>query len=125
MDTPKNLLYTKEHEWADFKENEVIIGITDFAQSQLGDVIFIEYPEIGEKISAGDVFGEVEAVKTVSELYAPISGIIKEINEKLNDSPELINSDPYGNGWIIKLLPTNLDEKDRLMNFASYQKFIG
>ena len=125
MDTPKNLLYTKEHEWADFKENEVIIGITDFAQSQLGDVIFIEYPEIGEKISAGDVFGEVEAVKTVSELYAPISGIIKEINEKLNDSPDLINSDPYGNGWIIKLLPTNLDEKDRLMNFASYQKFIG
>ena len=117
--------YTKEHEWADFKENEVIIGITDFAQSQLGDVIFIEYPEIGEKISAGDVFGEVEAVKTVSELYAPISGIIKEINEKLNDSPELINSDPYGNGWIIKLLPTNLDEKDRLMNLASYQKFIG
>ena len=125
MDTPKNLLYTKEHEWADFKENEVIIGITDFAQSQLGDVIFIEYPEIDKKISAGDVFGEVEAVKTVSELYAPISGIIKEINEKLNDSPELINSDPYGNGWIIKLLPTNLDEKDRLMNFASYQKFIG
>tara|TARA_Y100001968_G_C19164522_1_gene622511 strand:+ start:16 stop:393 length:378 start_codon:yes stop_codon:yes gene_type:complete len=125
MDTPKNLLYTKEHEWTDFKENEVIIGITDFAQSQLGDVIFIEYPEIGEKISAGDVFGEVEAVKTVSELYAPISGIIKEINEKLNDSPDLINSDPYGNGWIIKLLPTNLDEKDRLMNFASYQKFIG
>ena len=125
MDTPKNLLYTKEHEWADFKENEVIIGITDFAQSQLGDVIFIEYPEIDKKISAGDVFGEVEAVKTVSELYAPISGIIKEINEKLNDSPDLINSDPYGNGWIIKLLPTNLDEKDRLMNFASYQKFIG
>ena len=125
MDTPKNLLYTKEHEWTDFKENEVIIGITDFAQSQLGDVIFIEYPEIGEKISAGDVFGEVEAVKTVSELYAPVSGIIKEINEKLNDSPDLINSDPYGNGWIIKLLPTNLDEKDRLMNFASYQKFIG
>ena len=125
MDTPKNLLYTKEHEWTDFKENEVIIGITDFAQSQLGDVIFIEYPEIGEKISAGDVFGEVEAVKTVSELYAPVSGIIKEINEKLNDSPDLINSDPYGNGWIIKLLPINLDEKDRLMNFASYEKLIG
>ena len=124
MDTPDHLLYTKEHEWADFKENEVTIGITDYAQGQLGDIIFIEFPEVGQKLNAGDTFGEVEAVKTVSELYVPVSGTIIEINEKLEDSADLVNTDPYGDGWLIKIKPTNVNEKDHLMNFSSYEEFV-
>jgi len=124
MDTPDHLLYTKEHEWADFKENEVTIGITDYAQGQLGDIIFIEFPEVGQELNAGDTFGEVEAVKTVSELYVPVSGTIIEINEKLEDSADLVNTDPYGDGWLIKIKPTNVNEKDHLMNFSSYEEFV-
>lgn len=124
MNTPDHLLYTKEHEWADFKENEVIIGITDYAQGQLGDIIFIEFPEVGQELNAGDTFGEVEAVKTVSELYVPVSGTIIEINEKLEDSADLVNTDPYGDGWLIKIKPTNVNEKDHLMNFSSYEEFV-
>ena len=124
MNTPDHLLYTKEHEWADFKENEVTIGITDYAQGQLGDIIFIEFPEVGQELNAGDTFGEVEAVKTVSELYVPVSGTIMEINEKLEDSADLVNTDPYGDGWLIKIKPTNVNEKDHLMNFSSYEEFV-
>ena len=124
MNTPDHLLYTKEHEWADFKENEVIIGITDYAQGQLGDIIFIEFPEVGQELNAGDTFGEVEAVKTVSELYVPVSGTIIEINEKLEDSADLVNTDPYGDGWLIKIKPTNVNEKEHLMNFSSYEEFV-
>ena len=124
MNTPDYLLYTKEHEWADFKENEVTIGITDYAQGQLGDIIFIEFPEVGQELNAGDTFGEVEAVKTVSELYVPVSGTIIEINEKLEDSADLVNTDPYGDGWLIKIKPTNVNEKDHLMNFSSYEEFV-
>ena len=124
MNTPDHLLYTKEHEWADFKENEVIIGITDYAQGQLGDIIFIEFPEVGQELNAGDTFGEVEAVKTVSELYVPVSGTIIEINEKLEDSADLVNTDPYGDGWLIKIKPINVNEKDHLMNFSSYEEFV-
>ena len=124
MNTPDHLLYTKEHEWADFKENEVTIGITDYAQGQLGDIIFIEFPEVGQELNAGDTFGEVEAVKTVSELYVPVSGTIIEINEKLEDSADLVNIDPYGDGWLIKIKPTNVNEKDHLMNFSSYEEFV-
>ena len=124
MDTPDHLLYTKEHEWADFKENEVTIGITDYAQGQLGDIIFIEFPEVGQELNAGDTFGEVEAVKTVSELYVPVSGTIIEINEKLEDSADLVNTDPYGDGWLIKIKPINVNEKDHLMNFSSYKEFV-
>ena len=124
MNTPYQLLYKKEHEWADFKENEVIIGITDYAQGQLGDIIFIEFPEVGQELNAGDTFGEVEAVKTVSELYVPVSGTIIEINEKLEDSADLVNTDPYGDGWLIKIKPTNVNEKDHLMNFSSYEEFV-
>ena len=124
MNTPDHLLYTKEHEWADFKENEVTIGITDYAQGQLGDIIFIEFPEVGQELNAGDTFGEVEAVKTVSELYVPVSGTIIEINEKLEDSADLVNTDPYGDGWLIKIKPTNVNEKDHLMNFSSYEDFV-
>tara|TARA_B100000941_G_C28276124_1_gene434047 strand:+ start:117 stop:494 length:378 start_codon:yes stop_codon:yes gene_type:complete len=125
MNTPDHLLYTKEHEWADFKENEVTIGITDYAQGQLGDIIFIEFPEVGQELNAGDTFGEVEAVKTVSELYVPVSGTIIEINEKLEDSADLVNTDPYGDGWLIKIKPTNVNEKDHLMNFSLYEEFVG
>ena len=125
MNTPDHLLYTKEHEWANFKENEVVIGITDYAQGQLGDIIFIEFPEVGQQVNIGDTFGEVEAVKTVSELYAPVSGTIIEINEKLEESADLVNTDPYGDGWLIKVKPTNLNEKDHLMNFSSYEEFVG
>ena len=125
MNIPEHLFYTKEHEWANFKDNEVIIGITDYAQSQLGDIIFIEFPEIGDQVNAGDSFGEVEAVKTVSELYAPVTGTILEVNENLEDSADLVNSDPYGDGWLIKIKPTNLNEKDDLMKSAAYKELIG
>ena len=121
---PSELRYTKEHEWANFKDNEVIIGITDYAQSQLGDIIFIEFPEIGDQVNAGDSFGEVEAVKTVSELYAPVTGTILEVNENLEDSADLVNSDPYGDGWLIKIKPTNLNEKNDLMKSVAYKELI-
>ena len=125
MNNPNHLFYTKEHEWADIKDNEIVIGITDYAQGQLGDVIFIEFPEVGLEMNIGDVFGEVEAVKTVSELYAPISGTISEVNDKLEDSPYLVNNDPYGDGWLIKVAPNNPDERDGLMNYIAYEEFIG
>tara|TARA_Y100001970_G_scaffold267399_1_gene357394 strand:+ start:911 stop:1291 length:381 start_codon:yes stop_codon:yes gene_type:complete len=126
MKNPDNLLYTKEHEWALFsKDDEVVIGITDYAQSQLGDIIFIEFPQIGEDITSGDIFGEIEAVKTVSELYAPISGSIIEVNKALEGNPDLVNNDPFGEGWIIKINPTNPDEKETLMDSNAYEEFVG
>ncbi len=125
MNNPDNLFYTKEHEWVNLKDNKAVIGITDYAQGQLGDVIFIEFPKVGQEVNAGDVFGEVEAVKTVSELYAPVSGTIIELNEELENSPDLVNNDPYGDGWIIKISPNNPDERDELMNFLSYEELIG
>ena len=125
MDTLDHLLYTKDHEWANFKDNEVVIGITDYAQSQLGDVIFIEFPEVGVELTIGDAFGEVEAVKAVSELYAPISGTITAVNEELEDSSDIVNSDPYGDGWLIKVTPSNPEEKDELMDSLSYEQHVG
>jgi glycine cleavage system H protein len=125
MKTPNNLLYTKEHEWADFKGDEVIIGITDYAQNQLGDVIFLEFPQVGDLINEGDVFGEVEAVKTVSELFSPLTGKVVAINETLEDSPDSVNSDPYGLGWLIKISPSKLEEKEALMSSEEYEKLIG
>ena len=125
MKNPEHLYYTKEHEWAEIKDGKVIIGITDYAQSQLGDVIFLEFPEVGQEFSAGDVLGEVEAVKTVSELYSPLSGTVVELNDELENSPDLVNSDPYGNGWLIKIDPNNPGEKDELMDHLSYEKLVG
>tara|TARA_B100001250_G_C19806290_1_gene793437 strand:+ start:1594 stop:1971 length:378 start_codon:yes stop_codon:yes gene_type:complete len=124
MKIPENLLYTLEHEWVSFKSNDVIIGITDYAQSQLGDVIFVELPKIGSSFKSGEVFGEIEAVKTVSELYAPISGKVISINEELEDSPEKVNSSPYSDGWLIKISPENPKEKKSLLTNISYQKSI-
>tara|TARA_B100001094_G_C18170722_1_gene794954 strand:+ start:2055 stop:2432 length:378 start_codon:yes stop_codon:yes gene_type:complete len=124
MSVPNHLLYTKDHEWVEFKEEYALVGITDYAQSQLGDVIFVEFPEIGEDLISGSSFGEVEAVKTVSDLFAPISGKVLSINEEIEDTPDLVNSDPYKKGWLVKISPSNYEEKDGLMNFEEYKSFI-
>ena len=124
MLVPNHLLYTKDHEWVEFKEEYAIVGITDYAQSQLGDVIFVEFPEIGEDLNSGSSFGEVEAVKTVSDLFAPISGKVLSVNEEIEETPDLVNSDPYKKGWLVKISPSNYKEKDGLMNFEEYKSFI-
>ena len=124
MSVPKELLYTEEHEWVNDKNYDTIIGITDFAQSQLGDIIFLELPDIGDKIIAGEPFGEVEAVKTVSELYAPVNGTVIEINNALEDSPDKVNQDCYGEGWIIKIKSDEKIEKENFLDYQDYAKLI-
>ena len=124
MTIPEKLLYTKEHEWVKKEDEQVTIGITDFAQSQLGDIIFLELPEVGQKIVSGEPFGEIEAVKTVSELYAPINGTIIEINEDLEDNPDNINQDCYGSGWILKVELDGALDKDNLFNHKDYGSMI-
>ena len=124
MSVPKKLLYTEEHEWIKDKNDNTIIGITDFAQSQLGDIIFLELPDIGDKIIAGEPFGEVEAVKTVSELYAPVNGTVIEINNDLEDSPDKVNQDCYGEGWIIKIKSDEKIEKENFLDYQDYAKLI-
>ena len=124
MLVPNHLLYTKDHEWVEFKEEYAIVGITDYAQSQLGDVIFVEFPEIGQDLNSGSSFGEVEAVKTVSDLFAPISGKVLSVNEEIENTPDLVNSDPYKKGWLVKISPSNYEEKEGLMNFEEYKSFI-
>ena len=124
MSVPNHLLYTKDHEWIEFKDEYAIVGITDYAQSQLGDVIFVEFPEIGEDLHSGSSFGEVEAVKTVADLFAPISGKVLSVNDEIEDAPDLVNSDPYEKGWLIKMSPSKHEEKDDLMNFEEYKSFI-
>ena len=124
MKVPGNLLYTKEHEWISKKDSVVKVGITDFAQSQLGDIIFLELPEVGDQIVAGESFGEIEAVKTVSELYAPIDGTILEVNEELEDSPDNINQDCYGAGWIIKVSHEGDLESNNLLDHKAYSNLI-
>ena len=124
MILPNHLLYTKEHEWIEFKDDLAIVGITDYAQSQLGDVIFVEFPEIGANLDIGSSFGEIEAVKTVSDLFAPISGNVISINDEIEDTPDLVNIDPYGKGWLIKMSPTKNEQKEKLMDADEYKKFI-
>ena len=124
MTISEKLLYTKEHEWVKKENGQVTIGITDFAQSQLGDIIFLELPEVGQKIVSGEPFGEIEAVKTVSELYAPINGTVIEINEDLEDNPDNINQDCYGSGWIIKVELDGALDKDNLLNHKDYGSMI-
>tara|TARA_B100000214_G_scaffold368702_1_gene340635 strand:+ start:450 stop:827 length:378 start_codon:yes stop_codon:yes gene_type:complete len=124
MILPNHLLYTKEHEWIEFKDDLAIVGITDYAQSQLGDVIFVEFPEIGANLDIGSSFGEIEAVKTVSDLFAPISGNVISINDEIEDTPDLVNTDPYGEGWLIKMSPTKNEQKEKLMDADEYKKFI-
>ena len=124
MNTPKELRYTKEHEWVSIDNNIATIGITDHAQGQLGDIVFVELPDLESSINQDDVFGVVEAVKTVADLFAPVSGKIIEINSDLEESPDLINSDPYESGWIIKTAVDNLDEFNNLMSNLDYEDFI-
>jgi len=124
MNLPEELKYTKDHEWTRVNNDEVIVGITDYAQSELGDIVYLELPEVGSNVSRGESFGTIEAVKAVSDLFAPLSGEITAVNNQLNDSPEVINSDPYGDGWMIKIKLENQDELSELLTSAEYQKLI-
>lgn len=123
MDTPTNLKYTRNHEWIrDNGDGTATIGVTDFAQSELGDIVFVELEQPGFEFDKDDEFGTVEAVKTVSELYAPVSGEITEINEQLDEQPELVNDDPYGDGWMIKVSMADASELDSLMDANQYEE---
>ncbi|WEG16468.1 glycine cleavage system protein GcvH [Alkalihalophilus pseudofirmus] len=121
---PKELKYSEEHEWVKVEDDKVRIGITDFAQSELGDIVFVELPEVGDDIEANEPFGSVESVKTVSELYAPISGKVVEINEELDDSPEFVNESPYEKAWMIVVELKDSNEVDKLMNDSEYAEMI-
>lgn len=125
MNVPTNLKYSNDHEWVRVEGNTAVIGITDFAQSQLGDVVFVDVPTLDQTLSAGDVFGSIEAVKTVSDAFTPVSGKVVEFNETLNDNPAQVNKDPYGEGWMIKVEMSNPSEVDALISAADYQKLIG
>lgn len=124
MNLPAELKYTKDHEWVKIDGDTATIGITDFAQSELGDIVFVEIDTEGEELEAGTVFGTIEAVKTVSDLYLPLSGTITEVNEGLDADPEAINNDPYGTGWIIKMTISNPSEIDSLLDAAGYEELI-
>ena len=121
---PPELYYTKEHEWILVEEGMVTIGITDYAQGELGDVVFVEFPEIGEDCKLKEAFGSVESVKAVSEVYNSLSGEVTEINKILIDSPEMINEDPYGKGWLIRIRPSNLSELNNLMAAQEYTEYL-
>ncbi len=121
---PKELKYSEEHEWVKEEGDKVRIGITDFAQSELGDIVFVELPEVGDEIEADEPFGSVESVKTVSELYAPISGTVVEVNEELDDSPEFVNESPYEKAWMIVVEPSDRGELEKLMTAEQYEEMI-
>ena len=125
MNFPNELKYTADHEWVRINGNEAVIGITDFAQSELGDIVYVDVDTEGEKIDRNEVFGSIEAVKTVSDLMMPMTGEVLEVNAELEDAPELVNEDPYGKGWIIKIAIENPAEADELLDAAGYQEKIG
>jgi glycine cleavage system H protein len=125
MNIPENLKYTKDHEWVRVEGEEAYIGITDFAQRELGDIVYVEVESVDEEIEEGEVFGTVEAVKTVSDLYMPLSGTVLEFNESLEDNPESVNEDPYEKGWMIKLKLSNPSEVDQLLSADDYKALIG
>ena len=122
MNIPKNLKYTKDHEWIRVEGNEAYIGITDFAQSELGDIVFVEIETEGEHLDKEETFGTVEAVKTVSDIFMPISGEVLEVNPKLEENPEVVNKDPYGDGWLIKISVDNASELDELLTPEKYEE---
>jgi glycine cleavage system H protein len=124
MNTPKDLRYSEEHEWVKVEGEQVRIGITDFAQHELGDIVFVELPEVGDVVTANEPFGSVESVKTVSELYAPISGKVVAINEDLSDSPEFVNESPYEKAWMILVEPSDSGEMDSLMSAEQYEEMV-
>jgi glycine cleavage system H protein len=125
MKIPAELKYTEEHEWTRVEGDLVVIGITDYAQGELGDMVYVELPEEGDKFGANDVFGSVEAVKAAADLYCPISGEIVEVNTELTDTPEMVNQDAYGTGWMIKIRPDDPAELDGLLTADAYQQHIG
>src|SRR5215468_751720 len=126
MSTPEDSKYAKSHEYVHFDEKEGIgtIGITDYAQKELGDVVFVELPQVGTQLEAGDELGSIESVKAVSELFAPVSGEVVEVNEALSDKPELVNTDPYGDGWMIKIRLSDASEFDELMAADEYEEYV-
>ena len=125
MEFPKEFKYTKDHEWIKIEGNEATIGITEFAQSELGDIVYVDINAVGSEVGQDEVFGSVEAVKTVSELFMPVAGTIAEINEALNDNPELVNTDPYGKGWMVKVTVTNQEDVEELLSADSYKTLVG
>tara|TARA_B100001057_G_scaffold479181_1_gene550482 strand:+ start:3127 stop:3507 length:381 start_codon:yes stop_codon:yes gene_type:complete len=125
MNIPSELKYTKDHEWISVEGDIATVGITDFAQRELGDIVYVEVETIGETLSADEVFGTVEAVKTVSDLFLPVAGEILEFNESLEDNPEKVNSDPYSKGWMIKMKVSNINDISSLLNSSQYQELIG
>ncbi len=124
MSAPKDLKYSSDHEWVKTEDGKARIGITHFAQSELGDIVFVELPQVGDEIKAGEPFGSVESVKTVSELYAPISGTVVEVNAELDDSPEFVNESPYETAWMIVIEPSDASEIDGLLTDEAYNKLI-
>ena len=125
MNIPENLKYTKDHEWISVNGDTATVGITEFAQGELGDIVYVEIETEGEELESEEIFGSVEAVKTVSDLFMPISGEITEFNEALESNPELVNSDPYGKGWMIKVKVADASELDGLLDAAAYAELIG
>lgn len=125
MSFPTNLRYTKDHEWVKLEGNIATIGITDFAQRELGDIVYVDVDTIGKDLDAGEVFGTVEAVKTVSDLFLPVSGTITELNAALSNAPELVNNDPYGEGWMVKMTIKNPSDIDTLLDAAAYEQVVG
>lgn len=124
MEVPKELRYSHEHEWVSVEDNIATVGITDYAQEQLGDVVYVELPEVGTQVTKDEPFGVVESVKAVSDIYAPVSGTVTEINVSLPDSPETVNEDPYGDAWMIRVEMNDPDELEDLMTGAQYKKFV-
>jgi len=124
MNFPENIRYTSEHEWIRVEGDEAYVGITDYAQSELGEIVFVDVQTVGDTVGQGEVFGSIEAVKTVSDLNMPVTGEVLEFNEALDAQPELVNNDPYGEGWIIRISVKNLAELDNLMDAAAYQKTL-
>jgi glycine cleavage system H protein len=124
MNIPENLKYSEDHEWIRLEGDIAFVGISDFAQSNLGDIVFIEVETVGEKLDKGEAFGNVEAVKAVEELYLPVGGEVVEFNEELEDAPDLVNKDPYGKGWIAKIKVSNPEELNELMDSVAYAKIV-
>lgn len=125
MNFPSELKYTKDHEWLRIEGNEAYIGITDFAQRELGDIVYIDINTVGDKVSKDEVFGTVEAVKTVSDLFMPVTATVTETNAALNDNPELVNFDPYGQGWMVKVAVSDLSEVEGLLTADAYKALVG
>ena len=125
MNFPSELKYTKDHEWVKIEGNEAFIGITDFAQRELGDIVYVDINSVGSEVAKEEVFGTVEAVKTVSDLFMPVTGTVLEINAELNDNPELVNSDPYGKGWMVKVSLSDMAEVEELLSADAYQALVG